>query len=128
MDTNLLSRVEALESQLRRWKLISLAALAAVSILLLTGAAFAPQGRDFLPDYSQRDGLMQVPARSLSSHNFDLVGKDGRVYARLTAREGRPELEFYDRSGKVVWSAPPQMAVKPITPSYLVPDSKVNPQ
>lgn len=128
MDTNLLTRVEALESQLRRWKLISLVALAAVSVLLLTGAVFAPQGRDSLPDYGQRDGLMQVPARSLASHNFDLVGKDGRVYARLTAREGKPELEFYDKAGKVIWSAPPEVTLKPITPAVLPGPGKVNPQ
>ena len=130
MDAHLLARVEALELQLRRWKLVSLVVLAALGILLLTGAAYAPQGRDFLPDYGQRDGgLLQMPARNLVSHNFDLIGKDGRLYARLTASEGKPQLEFYDRNGRVIWSAPPEVGIKPVTPSFILPGTnQVKPQ
>lgn len=37
-----------------------------------------------------------------------LLGKDGKVYGRLTAREGAGVMEFYDGKGNVIWSTPPR--------------------
>ena len=101
---DLLPRVEKLESQLRRWRVATVLMLILLAVVLSTGAA-----------YSQRDGLLQVPASRVAARSFVLVGDDGStVYAHLTARDGKPVLNFYDESGKVVWSAPPRPSTKPL--------------
>jgi len=101
---NLVVRVEALESQLRRWRMLALLGVIVLTMVLLTGAASPERG-----------GLWQPPANSLASRSFVLVGNDGStVYARLTARDGKPVLNFYDQAGRVVWSAPPKVTTKPL--------------
>ena len=37
-----------------------------------------------------------------------LLGKDGKVYGRLTTMEGAGVMEFYDGKGNVIWSTPPR--------------------
>ena len=100
----LIPRVEKLESQLRRWRMLTLLVVIALTVVLLTGAASPERG-----------GLWQPPANSLASRSFVLVGDDGStVYAQLTARDGKPVLNFYDEAGRVVWSAPPKVTAKPL--------------
>lgn len=103
MDNNILVRVEALERQLRRWKTVTMLLLAILVMVMLTGAAY-PSGDE---------GLLQMPSTRVLSHSFVLVGKDGKTYARLIAKQGRPVLEFYDGHGEVTWSAPPEVTMKP---------------
>jgi putative Ca2+/H+ antiporter (TMEM165/GDT1 family) len=105
MDTNVLIRLERLESQLRRWKLLSMIAVALLTMILLAGVG-----------YSQRADLQQDPASRLISRSFVLVGVDGSVYARLTTKAGEPVMQFYDHQGNVVWSAPPKAEVKNLQP------------
>ncbi|MGH9517769.1 MAG: hypothetical protein ACRD3P_19050 [Terriglobales bacterium] len=96
MYIELTTRVEALESQLRRWKIITIVVLVAMTVLV--GAAAAPpQDNGF---------IQQFAAPKFAAQIFLLVGKDGKTYARLSIRREQPILEFYDSKGAVIWSAP----------------------
>jgi hypothetical protein len=96
VDTNLITRVEFLESQLRRWKAIMLVVLIAVTVVVVIAAA-----------RPQDDGsIKQVPAPRLSAQVFLLIGQDGKTYGRLYTKDDHPMLEFYDSKGTVIWSAP----------------------
>jgi hypothetical protein len=97
MDTELATRVEALESQLRRWRTITIVVLIAATVLIVAAAA-APQDNGF---------IQQFAAPKFAAQTFLLVGKDGKTYGRLYTRGDRPVLEFYDSKGAVTWSAPP---------------------
>ena len=97
MDTNLATRVEALESQVRRWKIVGAALLIAATVFVVSAAA-----------PSQDNGFVQqVPAPKLTAQVFLLVGQDGKTYGRFFTRHDQPVLEFYDSKGTVIWSAPP---------------------
>jgi hypothetical protein len=74
--------------------------LVATLTLLVAGFA-APQSFD-------RGFVQRIPADKLISHDFVLLGKDGKVYGRLTTREGAGVMEFYDGKGNVIWSTPPR--------------------
>lgn len=100
MDPDLLARVIALETRVRRWKTATILLLVGTLTLLVT--AFAP------PQSFDRGFVQQVPSDRLMSHDFVLVGKDGKVYGRLTTKEGEGIMEFYDRKGAVIWSTPPK--------------------
>jgi hypothetical protein len=104
MDSDILLRVQRLETQLRRWKVLSMVAIALLSTILLAGVGYSQQG------------LQQPPATRLISRSFVLVGLDGTVYARLTTKEGEPVMQFYDHQGNVTWSAPPKAEVKNLRP------------
>jgi hypothetical protein len=97
MDTELKTRLEALESQLRRWKIIMIVVLIAATVLVV-GAAAPPQDNGF---------VQQVPSPKLSAEVFLLIGKDGKTYGRLYTKGDQPVLDFYDSKGAVIWSAPP---------------------
>jgi hypothetical protein len=97
MDTELTSRVDALASQLRCWKIITIVALVAMTVLVLSAAA-PPQDNGF---------VQQFAAPKFAAQSFLLVGKDGKTYGRLYTRGTQPVLEFYDSKGAVIWSAPP---------------------
>ena len=97
MDTKLATRVEALESELRRWKIIMIVVLIAATAFVVAAAA-PPQDRGF---------VQQVPAPKFAAQVFLLVGKDGKTYGRLYTKGDQPLLEFYDPKGDVIWSAPP---------------------
>ena len=97
MNTELATRVEALESQLRRWKIITIMVLIAATVLVVAAAA-PPQDNGFIQPFA---------APKFSAQTFLLVGKDGKTYGRLYTKGDRPVLEFYDSKGAVIWSAPP---------------------
>ena len=97
MDTELTSRVEALASQLRFWKMITIVVLVAMTVLVLAVAA-PPQDNGF---------VQQFAAPKFAAQSFLLVGKDGKAYRRLYTRGTQPVLEFYDSKAAVTWSAPP---------------------
>jgi hypothetical protein len=100
MQPDLLAKVMALESRVRRWKAITLLLILAMFTLLLAAAA---------PTQSfDRGFVQQLPSDRLLSHDFVLVGKDGKVYGRLTTRDNSPVMEFYDQKGKVIWSMTPK--------------------
>ncbi len=97
MNTELTTRVEALESQLRRWKIITIVVLIAMTVLVV--AAAAPlQDNGF---------IQQFAAPKFAAQTFLLVGKDGKTYGRLYTKGDQPVLDFYDSKGAVIWSAPP---------------------
>jgi hypothetical protein len=89
--------------------------LIAMTVLLVSAAS--PSQIRVTPEEDQF--VHQVPADTLTAHDFTLVGKDGKPYARLhtvkrrvtfgnvSREESQPILEFYDSKGEVVWSAPP---------------------
>ena len=96
MDTELTTRVQALESQLRRWKIITVVLLIDATVLVV--AAAAPQDNGF---------VQQFAAPKFAAQMFLLVGKDGKTYGRLFTKGDQPVLEFYDSKGAVIWTAPP---------------------
>jgi hypothetical protein len=96
VDTELKTRVEALELQLRRWKTITIVALVGITVLVAAAAA-PPQDNGF---------IQQFAAPKFAAQTFLLVGKDGKTYARMSIRRDQPILEFYDSKGAVIWSAP----------------------
>ena len=105
MEKELTTRVEALEAQLRRWKVTTIVALIVMTVLV--AAAAAPP---------QDNGLIQqFAAPKFAAQTFLLVGKDGKTYARLHVKGDQPTLEFYDSKGTVIWTAPPsQGGFKPV--------------
>jgi hypothetical protein len=104
VDTELKTHIEALESQLRHWKIIMVVVLIAATVFVVAAAA-PPQDNGF---------VKQVPAAKLSAQIFLLV-KDDKVYGRLYTKGDQPVLEFYDSKGAVIWSAPPSLGgFKPV--------------
>ena len=104
MDKDILMRLNSLEAEVRRWKLIASILLTLGAGVLLAGAA-VPQDDQFV-----------VPAKHsrVVAENFALLGQDGKTYARLRTIDSHPVLEFYDSKGNVIWSAPPKMGFKPL--------------
>ena len=96
MDKELTTRVETLESQLRRWKIITMVVPIAMTVLVVAAAA-PPQDNGF---------IQQFAAPKFAAQSFLLVGKDGKTYGRLYTKGDHPVLEFYDSKGAVIWSAP----------------------
>ena len=115
MDGNLARRIEVLEFEVRRWKVLTVVVLIVTAVLVV--AAAAPPQLRVTPEEDQF--VHQVPAGTLTARDFTLVGKDGKPYARLytikwratsgkvSSEASQPILEFYDSKGEVVWSAPP---------------------
>ena len=97
MDSELTTRVEALESQLRHWRIITIVALIVTMVFVVVAAA-APQDSGF---------VQQFAAPKFAAQTFLLVGKDGKTYGRLYTKGDQPVLDFYDSKGAVIWSAPP---------------------
>jgi hypothetical protein len=116
MDASLARRIELLELEVRRWKVLT--AVIIMGMAVLGVAAAAPSQVRVIPE---DQFVQQVPAGKLTARDFTLVGKDGTPYARLYTRplnvtsgnagesreENQPILEFYDSKGQVIWSAPP---------------------
>jgi hypothetical protein len=96
MDKEFTTRLGKMESQLRRWKTITIVALVAITVLVVAAAA-PPQDNGFIQPYA---------APKLAAQSFLLVGKDGKTYGRLYTRGTQPVFEFYDSKGAVIWSAP----------------------
>lgn len=114
MDTSFIARIEALESEVRRWKLITLIVVGGLIVILEMAAASAQPGQRESGMPSDPGFALRVPAADVAAHNFSLVGRDGKTYARLTARQGTPLLEFYDAQGQIIWSAPPKHGLVPV--------------
>ena len=119
-------RVERLEAQNRRWKLISaLFALSGVSLVLM-GAK--PADRIDPP---------MVRAGTVEAQEFVLKDETGHVYARLTlnpsirrimqsngrtylipnnslAIPGQPALQYFDDKGDVVWTVSQEPMLRPV--------------
>lgn len=93
--TELVGRVRKLERQNRRWRLATLLLLFVVASSLATG--LVAQERIEPP-------LMR--AKTVEAQSFLLKDADGNIRGRMNLRGDRPTCELYDKSGKVVWSAP----------------------
>jgi hypothetical protein len=109
-------RVEKLEAQNRRWKLMSV-------VIALTGASLVVMG-------ARRSDSVETPvmrARTVEAQEFLLKDADGRVHARLSlysngkemkvdgkiyhmrpekVMPGQASLQFFDENGEEVWVAP----------------------
>ena len=70
MDTELTGRIEALESHLRRLKIITIVVFVAITMFVVAAAA-PPQDNGF---------IQQFAAPKFSAQSFLLVGKDGKTY------------------------------------------------
>lgn len=104
MEATLTGRIERLEKQLRRWKLGMTAAIVSAAALLTVEAALSQR-----PSLRSDEGdSIQIPASAhLAAHDFTLIGRDGKPYARLYFKKNQPVLEFYNLTGQLVWSVPP---------------------
>jgi hypothetical protein len=98
----LLERVRNLERQNRRWKFASFLLLFVLASSLATG--LVAQERIEPP-------LMR--AKTVEAQSFLLKDTDGNIRGQMNMRAGRPTFELYDRSGKVVWSAPTRAELIP---------------
>ncbi len=98
----LLARVQALESQNRRWKLAGLLLLTLVASASLIGFKSA-----------DRIEPPVIRAQTVEAQGFALKDADGTVRARLKMSGDNPTLEFLDRDGKVIWSAPTKAKLLP---------------
>lgn len=96
MDSELTTRITALELQLKRWRIITIMFLIAMTVLVVAAAA-PPQDNGF---------VQQFAAPKFAAQTFLLVGKDGKTYAKLCIKRDQPVLEFYDSKGEVTWSVP----------------------
>jgi hypothetical protein len=117
MHPDLSARVATLESQLRHWRLATTCLAMLFAVVVLVAAASPGQGRSFPGD---QGSIVQVTPTRIASRSFVLVGKDGTVYARLTAQDGVPTMDFYDARGNVIWSAPPRVGFVPITAQPMI--------
>lgn len=101
------ARLEQVESQLRRWKAVSLV-VAVVSGAIVSGALVGA-------GVTRADKLEPMPlrAKSVESQEFVLKDAGGATRARLRVRADQTSLEFYDDKGNVVWSAPTTVRVVP---------------
>ncbi len=112
MHSDLSTRIEVLESQIRHWRLAT-TCLALLFAVVVLAAAQSPNVEPRFP--GDQGSLLQVTPTRIASRSFVLVGRDGAVYARLTAQNGAPTMDFYDSQGRVIWSAPPRVEVQPVT-------------
>jgi len=103
MDGSLNARLDALEGQLRRWKMFTIVLLVGAAVLMIAGPAIPQQNVVPLGD---REGI-QTPANRLAAHDFTLVGNDGKTYGRLFMKGDNPALQFFNERGELVWSVPP---------------------
>jgi hypothetical protein len=91
----MLDRIAKLEAQNRRWKFVSLSLLLIFASTLTMGVMA-----------QERIAPPLVRAQTVEANTFLLRDSDGIVRGRLVMRAYKPILEFYDESGKVIWSAP----------------------
>src|SRR6266478_4299198 len=119
---SLTSRIERLEVQNRRWRLVN-------ALLLLSGVSVFLMGAKL----ADRIELPVVRAGTVEAQEFILKDKDGQVYARLSLGRAfatkRPNglyfmpnmvspaqatLQFYDEKGDVLWTAPSSPTMIPV--------------
>ncbi len=123
MNTGLVflaARVEKLEAQNRRWKLISVVFVVSGLSLMLIGAKPA-----------DRVDPTAIRAKTVEAQEFILKDQDGHVYSSLSLNSARPEqakglngqsaaiegqasLQFFDNQGRVVWTAPTKALILPV--------------
>jgi hypothetical protein len=89
----LLARIKQVERQSRLWKVVGLLALLSLG---LSHAANLRAG--------QKDQDAPLRAKTVEAQTFLLKSAAGTLMGRMTASEGQPVLELYDRSGEVKWS------------------------
>ena len=116
----LAARVEKLEAQNRRWKLVSAVFVLSGVSLVLGGARAA-----------DRIESPAIHAKTVEAQEFILKDSDGQVYGKLSLHtagkwvlDGKPlagkidqaSLQFFDERGDVVWTAPTTPHFQPIKP------------
>ncbi|MBV9266736.1 MAG: hypothetical protein JO061_11260 [Acidobacteriaceae bacterium] len=50
----------------------------------------------------------------VTAERFVLVDRDGNVYGVIGMNGDHPEIDFYDKSGKVIWRAPFRAGLTPL--------------
>ena len=116
----LAARVEKLEVQNRRWKLVS-------AVFVLSGVSLVLAGAKA----GDRIESPAIHAKTVEAQEFILKDSDGQVYGRLSLRmagkrllDGKSvatnvdqaSLQFFDERGDVVWTAPTTPHFQPIKP------------
>jgi len=121
----LAARVEKLEAQNRRWKLVS-AVFVLSGISLVLGGAKAADGSE----------SPAIHAKTVEAQEFILKDSDGHVYGKLSLHTAlhtagkwmldgkfaalpmldQASLQFFDERGDVVWTAPTTPHFQPIKP------------
>ena len=109
MDSSLDSRLAALESHVRRWKLATALLVLTFVVLLFVAAGPLVEKRGFDDGF-----VIGGTSPTLRSESFVVMGSDGKVYAQLTTHDDKPLLNFYDSKGHVIWSAPPNNGMQPV--------------
>jgi hypothetical protein len=100
-------RISALEKANRRWKMGGL-----VLFVILVAAASLTGYRAY--------GQMSAPAtpktvpNAVAAREFVLMGPHNRIMGRIAVVAGKPQLQFYDDTGRLWWYAPPKMGVVPV--------------
>jgi hypothetical protein len=121
---SLTARIEKLETQNRRWKLMN-------ALLLLSGVSVVLMGAKT----ADRIEPPAIRASTVEAHEFILKDETGRVYARLTLNPpifamkqqkgrnylipsqvipGQAALQFYNDKGEVLWTAPTSPILVPV--------------
>jgi len=116
----LAARVEKLEVQNRRWKLVSAVFVLSGVSLVLAGAKAA-----------DRIESPAIHAKTVEAQEFILKDSDGKVYGRLSLNTAgkwvmdgksvppavdQASLQFFNERGDVVWTAPPTPQFRAIKP------------
>jgi len=117
---SLIARVEKLESQSRRWKLVAAVLALSAASLVLAGAKLA-----------DRVDSQVLRVHTVEAQDFVLKDDDGHVYARLSLNPNKfvlsgrtvivgpelsgPALQFYGEDGKPIWTAPQEPTLIPAT-------------
>jgi hypothetical protein len=89
----LVARVKKLEVRTRIWQIVALVVLFALGFARTENVKAQQIGQ-----------LEQVRATTVEAQDFLLKDAAGRVLGQLSVRDGKPQLELYDASGKVTWS------------------------
>jgi len=105
MDPSLSARIEKLESEVRRWKLVVTLVLIGTGVILFA----AP-----VPAHDESRTVNGYPVNKLEAHEFTLVGRDDKAYGRFYLKDNQPTLELYDQNGKTIWQAPAHGGFTPV--------------
>jgi hypothetical protein len=101
-------RLDRLERENKRWRIVGLAGLAAAALLVLTGVTVKEPmiGAEAFTLLGKQGELRAVFAMVKDEPTLALFDSGGRVRAGLSLLQNSPQLILYGEDGKPVWKAP----------------------
>jgi hypothetical protein len=101
-------RLDRLERENRRWKILGIAGAAVAAFLMLTGVTVKEPmiGAEAFTLLGKQGELRAVFAMVKDEPTLALFDSGGRVRAGLSLLENSPQLILYGEDGKPVWKAP----------------------